>query len=98
MPPRRRKTCASIGVRNLNETFGVESGFENVVTSKIAMDKNGKVTDGVDFQAGVAVDKRTGEKSYWIRPLISTAGAAPRYGAPIQLKPDNKNSEEEQKK
>jgi RHS repeat-associated protein len=77
-------------VRNLNETFGVESGFENVVTTKIVMDKDGKVTGGVDFQPGVAVDKKTGEKSYWIRPLISSPGEAPKYGAPIQLKPENK--------
>jgi RHS repeat-associated protein len=73
-------------VRNLNTVFGVESGFENVVTSKVVINSAGKITESVSYEPVTITDTTTGKVTYGVR----VGNGVKSSGPIIPLIPNNK--------
>lgn len=86
-------------VRNLNETLGVDSGFENVVEGSVTMDKDGNVETMTAWKYGTVVNEETGEKTVYAQSTTYNAkGKEIGRSSFLVQQPDKKEPEEKKNK
>jgi len=76
-------------VKNLNNFFGVKSGFENIVAAKIVRDKDGRFVEGVDYKGAVGKDKN-GKRTYYLVKFVSNREGLLQFAGLIEVKPEVK--------